>query len=111
MKRNLLKVVAFIVCLMTVFSTIGCATPITGEGDDASKADVFFYYYDGDGKKDWIKDAAKEFNATLEDYEIRPVGTLNEDYEKTIKDLQQTKNIKEEEIRTVITGLIGKKNF
>lgn len=47
---------------------------------------------------------------TYEGY-IKNLKTLNEDYEKTIKDLQLTKNIKEEEIRAIIGGLIGKKTF
>lgn len=84
MRTHLLKVVAFMLCFITIITTIGCAKPIEGEGGDSSKADIFFYYYDGDGKKDWIKAAAKEFNETLEDYEIRPVGTLNEDYEQNL---------------------------
>ena len=59
------------------------------------------------------RDIVSDNESEIRKYEgyIRTLKTLNEDYEKTIKDLQQTKNIKEEEIRTVITGLIGKKNF
>lgn len=59
------------------------------------------------------RDIIADNESEIRKYEgyIKQLKTLNEDYEKTIKDSQLTKNIKEEEIRNVIANLIGKKNF
>lgn len=78
--------------LSCILSVLICATAFSGlagcgkeqlEGaiyDDPNIPNIYYYYYDGDGEKTWLFDAAVEFNKTISDYEIMPYGTLNEEY-------------------------------
>lgn len=75
-------VLSLLVCITTFSSLVGCGKKIENSAiyDDPKVPNIYYYYYDGDGEKNWLFDAAIEFNKTISDYEIIPFATLNEEY-------------------------------
>ena len=81
--RLLFCVLSVLMVCVTAFSGLtGCRRKIENGAiyDDPNIPNIYYYYYDGDGDKSWLFDAAVEFNKTITDYEIMPFGTLNEEY-------------------------------
>lgn len=82
-KMRLLSCILSVLICATAFSGLaGCGKKIEDGAiyDDPNIPNIYYYYYDGDGDKSWLFDAAVEFNKTITDYEIMPFGTLNEEY-------------------------------
>lgn len=73
---------AVIISVTALSSMIGCGKKIENGAiyDDPKVPNIYYYYYEGDGDKNWLFDAAIEFNKTITDYEIIPFGTLSEEY-------------------------------
>ncbi|MBR0190092.1 MAG: extracellular solute-binding protein [Clostridia bacterium] len=82
MKKVFIKMMAMLIVSISLISMFACGPQAIEdqEATDPNKTQVYYYYYDGDGSKEYLKNAATEFNKTQTKFQIKVVGTLNENY-------------------------------
>ena len=89
-KNILTRSMAMIMCLITALtagSLIACGPKEKPQGDiaiDSSKQQIYYYYYAGGTDHSWRINAAKEWNATNDTYQVIPWPTLTENFQQEL---------------------------
>ena len=89
-KNILTRSMAMIMCLITALtagSLIACGPKEKPQGDiaiDSSKQQIYYYYYAGGVDHSWRVNAAKEWNATNDTYQVIPWPTLTENFQQEL---------------------------